>query len=575
MKALATLLLMLAAAMPAWAQPAGGGAAGSSGRDLYMKNCAQCHGDEGDGLGHAATRLLPRPRDFTAGKYKIRTTPSGGLPTDDDLRKIIREGMPFTSMPAWPSFTDAEVNGLIAHLKSFSPKFQDPESVVAPIPIAQAPLWSEASAEKGREVYFNMGCNACHGDAGRGEGTSAPTLTDDWGNSIRAADMSKRWTFRGGATRRDIYRTFTTGVNGTPMPSYADSLTDEQRWQLVDFVYSLSASDAPNYAALAVVKTVEGDLDLEQGEALFEGAARARIPLIGQIIQPGRDFHPSANDVEVSAVYNDLEIAIMVQWNDIRADRKGSNDPTMEVPRFEAATEGATPAPAEGGGGDEFWGDAADAAPAAAPAAGGDDFWGDAAATPVAAAAAGDDFWGMDEPAAAAGGQPVGFSDAVAIQFPKAAPTGIRKPYFLFGDADEAVDLWFVDLAQEDPRQYVGRGSASLTPMEGVEIRSAAAYDAGRWTVIFKRSLESRSGIAFEEEKFVPTAFSVWDGGNDERGSKRAASAWFYLFPEPREKRSPIARAAKVGIAILLLEILVVGVMRRRHRNRTARPAMG
>ena len=45
--------------------------------------------------------LLPRPRDFTSGKFKIRTTPSGALPTDDDLRHIIREGMPYTSMPAW------------------------------------------------------------------------------------------------------------------------------------------------------------------------------------------------------------------------------------------------------------------------------------------------------------------------------------------------------------------------------------------------------------------------------------------------------------------------------------------
>jgi mono/diheme cytochrome c family protein len=51
-----------------------------SGRQLYAKYCAQCHGDNGDGEGVAAPHLRPRPRDFTQGKYKVRSTPTGACP---------------------------------------------------------------------------------------------------------------------------------------------------------------------------------------------------------------------------------------------------------------------------------------------------------------------------------------------------------------------------------------------------------------------------------------------------------------------------------------------------------------
>ena len=73
-----------------------------SGRNLYAKYCSQCHGDKGDGAGYATPHLLPRPRDFTTGKFKVRTTASGALPSHQDLVNIIRLGMPYTSMPAWP-----------------------------------------------------------------------------------------------------------------------------------------------------------------------------------------------------------------------------------------------------------------------------------------------------------------------------------------------------------------------------------------------------------------------------------------------------------------------------------------
>src|SRR5262249_3690077 len=101
----------------------GGDADRAAGKVLYQKYCSQCHGDQGDGNGYAAPHLKPRPRNFTTGKFKIRTTPSGAMPTTDDLKHIIHAGMPYTTMPPWPQFTDDELKHLAYYVKSFSPDF--------------------------------------------------------------------------------------------------------------------------------------------------------------------------------------------------------------------------------------------------------------------------------------------------------------------------------------------------------------------------------------------------------------------------------------------------------------------
>ena len=99
-----------------------------SGKKLYLKNCSQCHGEKGDGEGYAAPHLRPRPRNFTTGKFKIRTTPNGALPTHQDLVNIIRRGMPYTSMPAWPNLSDQEVSDLAYFITTFSPDFSNAEN---------------------------------------------------------------------------------------------------------------------------------------------------------------------------------------------------------------------------------------------------------------------------------------------------------------------------------------------------------------------------------------------------------------------------------------------------------------
>jgi hypothetical protein len=408
---------------------------------------------------------------------------------------------------------------------------------------------TKESVAKGKELYSSLGCVRCHGQAGHGEGPSAPTLKDDFGNPIRAADLSRRWTFRGGPRREDIFRTFSTGLNGTPMPSFFDAVSEPDRWALTDYVYSLGDSDTPNYATLLVARPLEDDIDTAKGAAVFDGAASARFPVIGQIMEPGRDFAPATNAIEVRAVYDTQRIAFELRWHDMRADTSASNAPTLEVPIAEE---------------DEL-------VPAAAtPAAGETDIWGQpvAAATPApkAGGSAGSDFWGESAPAAGAEAAPATeFSDAVAIQLPATAPEGVAKPYFLLGDSSKPVDLWFLDLASQHVRQYTGRGSTSLTALEAGEVQASGHYEAGVWTASFVRSLRSTTGASFAEGQYMPIAFSVWDGTARERGNHRGLTQWFYVYLPPHQKPSVVGPMLKAAFLVLVLELLVVAGLRRKR----------
>ena len=596
------IVLLAVAASAAHAQEAGG----ELGKQVYDKWCGHCHGDQGDGNGVAASRLKPRPRDFTSGKYKIRMTTTGNIPLDSDLTRAIRKGLYGTSMPAFPNayLSDAEVEAVVQYIKSFSPWFEDPERQnPETITIPEPPAYDEEAARTtGRRVYEETGCARCHGDEGRGDGPSAPTLVDDWGHHIKVADLTKPWTFRGGGTREDIFRSMSTGFYGTPMPGFHNNLgatpeeSQQKMWAIVDYMLSLAGGPQEEgetpYVNLLRSVPYDDDIDLEAGAELFADAPAATFPIFGQIVEPGRNFYPSAVEVTAQAIHNDRDIAFRLTWHDMRAETGGTNAPDLEAPDWdehlveigessgdtgegggdfwgeEAAEEDAgggdfwgEEASSEGGGGD-FWGEEA-----AEEDAGGGDFWGEEASSEGE-----DDFWGESDEAQAAplrGTPDTEFSDAIALQFPLTRPEGVRQPYFMFGDAQNPVDLWFVDLADPDRgRRYEGRGSSALSLAEGgEEIETSASYDKGQWAVIFKRKRKS-GGLSFEEGEFVPMAFSVWDGFNRERGNRRGLSSWYQVYVEPLERPSPLGPMARAGVTVLGLELLFIAVIRRRNSKK-------
>jgi cytochrome c oxidase cbb3-type subunit 2 len=198
-------------------------AASASGKAIYEQRCVQCHGADGRGGGAAAPALLPRPRDFAAAQYKLRTTETGSLPTDDDLIRTITYGIPGTSMPGWQKFlSTADIAAVANYIKTFSPRFaaERPQSIPA--------------------VYEKLRCAACHGTDGKGTGAIATDLKDDAGRPLPATNLTEPWTFRGGVTPQDVYLRFRTGMNGTPMPSFVDAANEAELRNLAAYVLSLA-----------------------------------------------------------------------------------------------------------------------------------------------------------------------------------------------------------------------------------------------------------------------------------------------------------------------------------------------
>jgi cytochrome c oxidase cbb3-type subunit 2 len=202
------------------------------GRSVYNRHCSLCHAVDGSGAGVAAALFLFPPRDFTKGVYKFRSTGSGQLPTDEDLKNTIVHGVPGSGMVPQDQLTDDELKAVIAYIKAFSPRFaasSAPRLVKIP---AETPRES-APVERGREIYIQGGCPQCHGDSAKGDGPSAATL------SVPPADLTQR-PLKSGATARDIVKAIVTGLDGTPMPSYDLMFGDADMWALAYYVESLA-----------------------------------------------------------------------------------------------------------------------------------------------------------------------------------------------------------------------------------------------------------------------------------------------------------------------------------------------
>ncbi len=205
---------------------------------LYRRFCVGCHGPLGDGNGENAQWIDPKPRDFTLAVFKCRSTPTGTLPTDDDLYNAITRGFDTTNMPSWRPLTDQQRANLIAAVKSFSPRWQN-EKPGTPIVIPPETPVNIESVLRGRALFQKMECWKCHGPAGHGDGPSASTLTDSKDNPIRPYNFSTGTRFKCGQTNQDLYKIFMTGLDGTPMPSFADVLKPEEAWDLVHFLRTL------------------------------------------------------------------------------------------------------------------------------------------------------------------------------------------------------------------------------------------------------------------------------------------------------------------------------------------------
>ncbi len=222
-------------------------ASAEEGKKVFQKYCVICHGDKGDGKGLVG--IIHRveksglvwsiyPRDFTSGVFKFRSTPTGCLSTDDDLMRIVKVGIPRAGMPSHEDVSEADRKAVIEYIKAFSPRWEE-EEPCDPM-MTKKPSWvgNADSVAKGKKIYKEMKCWECHGYEGTGDGPKSDKLKDDWGDKILPFNFTSG-TLKRGSSPENVYMTFTTGLDGTGMPSYEDSLKEDDRWHLVSYTLKL------------------------------------------------------------------------------------------------------------------------------------------------------------------------------------------------------------------------------------------------------------------------------------------------------------------------------------------------
>jgi mono/diheme cytochrome c family protein len=510
------------------------------GEKVYFKKCVWCHGPEGAGDGPSADRLWPRPRNFNQGTFKIRTTASGELPTDEDLFETVTNGLPGSAMPAWDGIlTEEQRRAVVAFVKTKLIKdrdFQDTEFEEFHLLKfeGQVPSSTE-SIERGREVFNTTGkCVQCHGNEGRGNGNL--TQKDDWGFPIFPANLQQCWNFRG--NRRDpynpanVFREVSTGLNGTPMPSFADVLSVEERWNVANFVISLCPKVKIDQLITMkpVINFVVGSRYTEEAlpttidDPKWNEQALHFVGLGGQITRKPQNFNRRADGLWVKSFYNNEEIAFFLEWDD-RTESRAEGDKLP--PPFNVAD----------------------------------------LTVPVAYYASKHVFNEVMPglyPNWKSLPQPVTYNDAVAIQFPAKWESFYgtpERPFFIHGDDKKPVDLWKWE-SSGAVVAYTGHGIDGKTGEDKIAARQAALkaegaqFKDGVWRVILKRSLKTDDkdhDVQFEVNKYIPIAFQAWDGDNGEAGAKMALSAWYYVVLQPL---TPTKAYVYPFVAI----ILVVGV---------------
>lgn len=547
-----------------------------AGKRVYFTKCVWCHGVEGAGDGPGAVRLWPRPRNFNAGTFKIRHTASGQLPLIDvDLLQTVTHGLPGSAMPSWEgilteqqrkdvlafvttqlvqdrSWQDEEFEELfVLQLDQLTPKPNTPESI-----------------KRGSELVVEKKCIECHGLEGRGDG-NAFNLKDDWGFSIQPADWHKCWNFRGSRQDpynvRNIFRTFSTGLNGTPMPSFADNTSVDERWDIANYVNSLCErdhdiaapqgqvsdetaqtfstatplpidplTDKPKSNFVIPAKYVEGELPADENDERWNLIPRRWIAMGGQITHKPRNFVNRIDDMWVQTLYNDTHIAFMFRWDD-RTKSIQEDEVDWDPTEVNLADYGVEEQAPQGTTFDE------------------------------------DPFHQESIAAKQKDGYTV-YNDGVAFQFPikwQELPAP-RKPRYFWGDETFSVDLtkWTADGTLG---VYEGTGwDQDLTELdfqEEVEVVKAE-WANGRWTVIVKRPLKGdyEENAYLEQGKYIPMVFFAWDGHNGDVGRKMAVSAFYYLVMEPPIPLSTYVYPSLIAVGIVIVEGWVLG--RRANRRK-------
>ena len=528
--------------------------ASERGKEVYEESCAHCHGTEGRGDGSAAENLLPRPRDFTRGLYKIRSTESGELPTDQDLYDIITEGMPGSSMPGWETSLSADDRWeLVAYIKTFHDGFKEREAPPREITLAGKISYSEESVEIGKGLYTELGCIECHGNIGRGDGTSAPTLTDEWGFQTWPANLTHGWNYRGGSDTEDIFKRFIGGIAGSPMPAFeGDSflhfgLTSEESKRLTELENKDEMTEAEEGESERFYEKMDEAVNvaLNRVEGLELSADEQQIYDNAMKVVYEKSWH-LANYVKSLMPEQRPEPAI--GNNVLRSQYIQGELPTIDDDAWETFESRYFPLVGQVVIEPRQFNPTIDAVSVKS-------FYND---TEVAFLFIWDDRTHTIDETNEETGETL--EDALAVQFPVRVPQGptAPKPYFLYGGRLPVYVWQWKASAPEQVTELTAKGvnNVQVQEVQG-DLQATGTYTDGRYKLWVKRALRTndKKDLQLDPGVFVPIAFSAWDGSNDDVGTKRVMTSWytFVLEPVPSSRRfvyPPLIAVLSLGLLV-------------------------
>lgn len=498
-----------------WKLPAQQVSPNRAGQVLYEQQCAACHGTNGDGNGPAAAWLYPKPRDFSAGQFKIKSTPGRSMPTDEDLLRSITRGLPGSSMPGFGYLKETELQDLVRYVKHLTAYMDDSGkrinrfeeasvtgALAQPVPVPPEPAATVQVITQGREVYERMQCSLCHGETGAGDGPQVPTLKDYTGLPAPPRDFNTG-LFRRGHTGADLYLRIHNGLPGTPMIPYgSEVMTSEERWALVHYVRSLRRTDVavsdllmPEDGGIRVKRVAKLITDpMDRGWEQFDPV---RVPLNPLWPEPKQVYA-----VAVTAVTDGRKLALLLHWRD-------------DLPQHDAIRVQ----------------DFQDAAAVQFSLTGQYGFIGMGDARhPV-------NLWhwkaGWQAEAEGRGGP------TMAEVYPSLRVDGwLPTSYNTAADAGNS-------LAQahrspiEDANAH-GFGSFRPQPPAQQNVQGQGRWHDGFWNVVFLRDLKSRDrdDVQFAAGKTVPVAFAIWNGEQGDRNGRKMVSNWFQLILDDGQART-------------------------------------
>lgn len=247
------------------------------GSQLYRRHCLYCHGLMGDASGPTGQFLNPKPRDFRNGLFKFKST-TGTAPNREDLLRTIRAGVPTANMPSFGLLGETDLQALasyVIHLalrgrveltaakdkvgnseydiaRELEGKVKDEaevwlrEAQTRYVPKDPPGGWDklkQEGTEEGRKLFESKSkgaCADCHGVNGRSSVLEIGLNEDrrnNWGDRNPPRDLTLG-NYRGGSRPIDVFWRIKVSIPGSDMSAAA--LTDEEIWQVVAYVLSLS-----------------------------------------------------------------------------------------------------------------------------------------------------------------------------------------------------------------------------------------------------------------------------------------------------------------------------------------------